>query len=70
MNQRWTTSRTRFKTGASVVYDGLYTDSWGGQLVLFRGDRFPSHPEAGPTTWTYARFGNRLRLGSYEEYAQ
>ncbi|GMK42673.1 hypothetical protein PCCS19_57330 [Paenibacillus sp. CCS19] len=70
MNQRWTTSSGRFKTGASVLYDGLYTDSWGGQLVLFRGDRFPCHPEAGPTTWTHARFGNRLRLSAYEEYAQ
>ncbi|PWV97299.1 hypothetical protein DFQ01_12230 [Paenibacillus cellulosilyticus] len=67
MNQRWAASNRRFKTGASVLYDGLYTDSWGGRLLLFRGDRFPSHPEAGPTTWTFARFGNRLRTGAYEE---
>lgn len=70
MSQRWVTDSRRFKTGSNVLYDGLYTDSWGGQLMLFRGDRFPGHPEAGPTTWTCAIFGNRLRASAYEQYGQ
>ncbi|WP_127533772.1 hypothetical protein [Paenibacillus kobensis] len=54
MNKRWKTVRERYRTGARVRYDGLYTDGWGGELLLLSGDRFPCHPEMGPTTWTYA----------------
>ena len=67
MNKRWTTGGGRYRTGACVKYDGLYIDGWGGELLLLSGDRFPSHPEMGPTTWTVASAPKRLHtLGATE----
>ncbi|MGO4537436.1 hypothetical protein [Paenibacillus sp. 2TAB19] len=46
-------TKRRFKTGQWVQYDGLYSDDWGGDLVLMQGELFPSHPQMGDTSWTY-----------------
>ncbi|GKU80426.1 hypothetical protein [Paenibacillus sp. L3-i20] len=46
--------KRRFKTGHMVQYDGLYCDDWGDDLLLIRGDLFPTHPQMGETNWTYA----------------
>ncbi|MHA7965801.1 hypothetical protein ACX93W_16900 [Paenibacillus sp. CAU 1782] len=50
--QAASTSR-RYRTGQWVEHEGLYSDDWGGNLLLLRGDLFPSHPEMGETHWTY-----------------
>ncbi|WP_138755271.1 hypothetical protein [Paenibacillus sinopodophylli] len=47
-------TKRRYKTGQWVEYEGLYTDDWGGDLVLVQGDLFPAHPQMGDTHWTYA----------------
>ncbi|MWC30320.1 hypothetical protein [Paenibacillus sp. MMS18-CY102] len=61
MNSRLPQEARRFKTGTSVLYDGIYTDGWGGELHLLRGEAFPRHPEMGATTWTYASALMRTR---------
>ncbi|WP_040711819.1 hypothetical protein [Paenibacillus curdlanolyticus] len=61
MNSRLPQDARRFKTGTSVLYDGIYTDGWGGELLLLRGESFPRHPEMGATTWTYASAKMRSR---------
>ncbi|MFC4776183.1 hypothetical protein ACFO9Q_05305 [Paenibacillus sp. GCM10023252] len=43
----------RYKTGQWVPYDGLFSDGWGGDLILMEGEIFPAHPQAGATNWTY-----------------
>lgn len=52
--QRQQKAKRRFKTGQWVQYDGLYSDDWGGDLMLVQGDLFPAHPQMGDTHWTYA----------------
>lgn len=52
--QRQQKSKRRFKTGQWVQFDGLYSDDWGGDLMLVQGDLFPAHPQMGDTYWTYA----------------
>lgn len=52
--QRQQRAKRRFKTGQWVQYDGLYSDDWGGDLMLVQGDLFPAHPQMGDTHWTYA----------------
>jgi len=52
--QRLQKTKRRFKTGQWVEFDGLYSDDWGGDLVLVQGDLFPMHPQMGETHWTYA----------------
>lgn len=42
--------KRRFKTGHMVQYDGLYCDDWGDDLLLIRGDLFPTHPQMGRQT--------------------
>ncbi|MCA0756122.1 hypothetical protein KP806_13785 [Paenibacillus sp. N4] len=54
MRERHHKSKRRFRTGQWVEYDGLYSDDWGGDLVLVKGDLFPVHPQMGSTGWTYA----------------
>ncbi|MCF2937737.1 hypothetical protein L1N85_04715 [Paenibacillus alkaliterrae] len=54
MRDRQQKARRRFKTGQWVEYDGLYSDDWGGDLMLMQGDLFPVHPLMGVTNWTYA----------------
>lgn len=51
--QRKQSTKRRFKTGQFVEFDGLYSDDWGGDLVLVQGDLFPVHPQMGHTNWTY-----------------
>ena len=46
--------KRRFKTGQWVQFEGLYSNDWGDDLLLVQGDLFPSHPQMGETSWTYA----------------
>ncbi|OBZ13488.1 MULTISPECIES: hypothetical protein [Bacillales] len=54
MKEQRQQKKRRFKTGQWVEYDGLYSDDWGGDLMLIQGDLFPAHPQMGETHWTYA----------------
>ncbi|MEK3882824.1 hypothetical protein [Paenibacillus sp. PL2-23] len=47
-------SKRRFRTGQWVQQEGLYSNDWGDDLLLVQGDLFPSHPQMGETSWTYA----------------
>lgn len=46
-------SGRRYKQGRLVPQDGLYSDGWGGELILIRGEQFPIHPYMGDTYWTF-----------------
>ncbi|MBD2867922.1 hypothetical protein [Paenibacillus arenilitoris] len=48
------TGKRRFRSGQWVEFDGLYSDDWGGDLMLLQGESFPVHPVMGDTRWTYA----------------
>ncbi|GIO32286.1 MULTISPECIES: transposase [Paenibacillus] len=39
-----------------VEVDGVYTNEWGREEVLHRGDDFPSDPMLGTTEWQLSEF--------------
>jgi hypothetical protein len=50
------TNSEKYKTGDSVPKDGVYTDGWGREEILHKGDSFPEDPQMGQTHWEMVRY--------------
>ena len=43
-------------SGEPVEVDGVYSNEWGREQPLKRGDVFPADPQLGTTSWQMVRF--------------
>lgn len=53
-------------SGEPVETDGVYSNEWGREQFLQRGDVFPADPQLGTTAWELVRFAVDETTGETE----